>query len=245
MGLGRWLLTAIRDNATQRQANRPRRHPLKISSKLAEAGLAVASCRTTRVASPCSLSRSLRARALLLPRRWSNVGAGVELPRISSLAFKLAGATLALVALVTAGVSMRLERSQREGLLRGKELSAGAVTQLFADSCAPAGLSSTTRPTCMRLWSRSVATKTSSTSASGPSTTVGGSPAPHVGARARARRGGDSRARGRRAAPSTGPRGRARRRARHQAQGRRRSGDRVLARARERSERPRSRAPRR
>ena len=62
----------------------------------------------------------------------------VRLPRISSLAFKLAGATLALVALVTTGVSMRLERSQREGLLRGKELSAGAVTRLFADSCAPA-----------------------------------------------------------------------------------------------------------
>jgi two-component system chemotaxis sensor kinase CheA len=60
------------------------------------------------------------------------------LPRISSVAFKLAGATLALVALVTTGVSVRLERSQREGLLRAKELSASAVTRLFADSCAPA-----------------------------------------------------------------------------------------------------------
>ena len=62
----------------------------------------------------------------------------VRLPRASSVAFKLAGATLALVALVTTGVSIQLERSQREGLLRAKELSAGAVTRLFADSCAPA-----------------------------------------------------------------------------------------------------------
>jgi len=62
----------------------------------------------------------------------------VRLPRISSVAFKLAGTTLALVALVTTGVSIRLERSQREGLLRAKELSASAVTRLFADSCAPA-----------------------------------------------------------------------------------------------------------
>lgn len=60
------------------------------------------------------------------------------LPRFSSVAFKLAGATLALVALVTTGISIQLERSQREGLLRAKELSAGAVTRLFADSCAPA-----------------------------------------------------------------------------------------------------------
>ena len=36
-----------------------------------------------------------------------------------------------------AGVSIQLERSQREGLLRAKELSASAVTRLFADSCAP------------------------------------------------------------------------------------------------------------
>jgi len=62
----------------------------------------------------------------------------MRLPGISSVAFKLAGATLALVALVTAGVSVQLERSQHEGLLRAKELSAGAVTRLFADSCAPA-----------------------------------------------------------------------------------------------------------
>jgi len=62
----------------------------------------------------------------------------VRLPRISSVAFKLAGTTLALVALVTTAVSIRLERSQREGLLRAKELSASAVTRLFADSCAPA-----------------------------------------------------------------------------------------------------------
>lgn len=62
----------------------------------------------------------------------------VRLPRVSSVAFKLAGTTLALVALVTTGVSIQLERSQREGLLRAKELSAGAVTRLFADSCAPA-----------------------------------------------------------------------------------------------------------
>lgn len=62
----------------------------------------------------------------------------MRLPRISSVAFKLAGATLALVALVTTGVSIQLERSQREGLLRAEELSASAVTRLFADSCAPA-----------------------------------------------------------------------------------------------------------
>jgi two-component system chemotaxis sensor kinase CheA len=62
----------------------------------------------------------------------------VRLPRISSVAFKLAGATLAIVALVTTGLSIRLEHSQHEGLLRAKELSASAVTRLFADSCAPA-----------------------------------------------------------------------------------------------------------
>ncbi len=61
----------------------------------------------------------------------------MRLPRFSSVAFKLAGATLALIALVTTGVSIQLERSQREGLLRAKELSASAVTRLFADSCAP------------------------------------------------------------------------------------------------------------
>src|SRR3954452_23784189 len=83
----------MRDNARQRQAtldsSPARRHPLKISSKLAEAGLAVASCRTTRVASPCSLSRSLRARALLLARRSSKVGAAGEtaaylIPRVQA-----------------------------------------------------------------------------------------------------------------------------------------------------------------
>ncbi len=61
----------------------------------------------------------------------------VKLPRFSSLAVKLAGATLALVAMVTAAVSVQLGRSQREGLLRAKEQSASAVTRLFADSCAP------------------------------------------------------------------------------------------------------------
>jgi two-component system chemotaxis sensor kinase CheA len=59
-------------------------------------------------------------------------------PRISSVAAKLAGATLALIALVTAGIYLQLSHYQRENLLHAKTLSASAVTRLFADSCAPA-----------------------------------------------------------------------------------------------------------
>ncbi len=55
-----------------------------------------------------------------------------------SLGSKLAGATVALVVIVTAGIYVRLSRHERETLLRSKEASASAVTRLFADSCAPA-----------------------------------------------------------------------------------------------------------
>ena len=50
----------------------------------------------------------------------------------------MAGATLALIVVVTACVSFRLSRYQRESLLRAKEASAAAVTRLFAESCAAA-----------------------------------------------------------------------------------------------------------
>ena len=59
-------------------------------------------------------------------------------PRISSVAVKLAGATVALIAMVTAGIFLQLSRYQRENLLHAKEVSATAVMRLFADSCAAA-----------------------------------------------------------------------------------------------------------
>ena len=59
-------------------------------------------------------------------------------PRLASVAVKMAGATLALIALVTTGIYLQLSRYQRESLLHAKALSASAVTRLFADSCAPA-----------------------------------------------------------------------------------------------------------
>jgi HPt (histidine-containing phosphotransfer) domain-containing protein/HAMP domain-containing protein len=59
-------------------------------------------------------------------------------PRLSSVAFKLAGATVALMAMATAGIYLRLSAYQRENLLRAKEQSASAVIRLFADSCAAA-----------------------------------------------------------------------------------------------------------
>jgi len=51
---------------------------------------------------------------------------------------QLAGATVALMAMATAGIYLRLSAYQRENLLRAKELSASAVIRLFADSCAAA-----------------------------------------------------------------------------------------------------------
>ena len=58
--------------------------------------------------------------------------------RLSSVAAKLAGATVALIAMATAGIYLRLSGYQRESLLRAKEQSATAVSRLFADSCASA-----------------------------------------------------------------------------------------------------------
>ena len=55
-----------------------------------------------------------------------------------SLGAKLAGATVALVVIVTAAIYVKLSRHERETLLRSKEASASAVMRLFADSCAPA-----------------------------------------------------------------------------------------------------------
>jgi HPt (histidine-containing phosphotransfer) domain-containing protein/HAMP domain-containing protein len=62
----------------------------------------------------------------------------VRAHRLSSVASKMAGATLALIVVVTAGISFQLSRYQRENLLRAKEASASAVIRLFADSCAAA-----------------------------------------------------------------------------------------------------------
>ncbi len=58
--------------------------------------------------------------------------------RFVSVGTKLASATMALVLLVTAVVYVALSRHEREGLLRAKELSAHAVTSLFAATSASA-----------------------------------------------------------------------------------------------------------
>jgi len=58
--------------------------------------------------------------------------------RLRSLGAKLAGATVALVLIVTATIYYTLSRHERETLLQAKESSASAVARLFADSCAPA-----------------------------------------------------------------------------------------------------------
>src|SRR5689334_23205255 len=58
--------------------------------------------------------------------------------RFVSVGTKLAGATIALVAAVTAVVYIELSAYQRESLLGAKEMAAVAVTTLFADSCAAA-----------------------------------------------------------------------------------------------------------
>ena len=56
--------------------------------------------------------------------------------RLRSVGTKLAGSTVVLIVAVTAGVYLKLSRSQRENLLQSKETSAAAVTRLFVDSCA-------------------------------------------------------------------------------------------------------------
>src|SRR5689334_20809688 len=61
----------------------------------------------------------------------------VKRDRLSSLAAKLAGATVTLVLVVTAAIYVRLSGHERETLLQAKEASASAVTRLFADSCSP------------------------------------------------------------------------------------------------------------
>lgn len=53
-----------------------------------------------------------------------------------SVGTKLAAGTIVLVVAVTFGVHESLSRTQRENLLSAKEMSVGAVTQLFVDSCA-------------------------------------------------------------------------------------------------------------
>ena len=57
-------------------------------------------------------------------------------PRGLSVGGKLAGATIALMVLVTAIVFSELSAYQREHLLQAKQMAALAVTRLFADSCA-------------------------------------------------------------------------------------------------------------
>ena len=56
--------------------------------------------------------------------------------RLRSVGTKLAGSTIVLIVAVTAGVYLKLSRSQRENLLQSKEMSASALTRLFVDSCA-------------------------------------------------------------------------------------------------------------
>src|SRR4051812_26762830 len=59
-------------------------------------------------------------------------------PLLASVSAKLAGSIIALLAVVTVTVSLRLSRYQRESLLASKQAAAAAVTRLFADSCAAA-----------------------------------------------------------------------------------------------------------
>ena len=58
--------------------------------------------------------------------------------RLVPIGTKLAAATALLMLVVTAGVYVNLTAYQRESLLRAKEMSAAAVTRLFANSCAAA-----------------------------------------------------------------------------------------------------------
>lgn len=57
-------------------------------------------------------------------------------PARISVGTKMAAGTIVLIVAITAGVYQTLSRTQRENLLRAKEMSAAAVTQLFVDSCA-------------------------------------------------------------------------------------------------------------
>jgi HPt (histidine-containing phosphotransfer) domain-containing protein/HAMP domain-containing protein len=57
-------------------------------------------------------------------------------PARISVGTKLAAVTIVLILAVTVGVYEALSRNQRENLLRAKEMSAEAVTQLFVGSCA-------------------------------------------------------------------------------------------------------------
>jgi hypothetical protein len=66
----------------------------------------------------------------------ANTAATPRASRLTSVGTKLAGATIVLIVAVTAGVYLKLSRSQRENLLQSKETSAAAVTRLFVDSCA-------------------------------------------------------------------------------------------------------------
>jgi two-component system chemotaxis sensor kinase CheA len=54
-----------------------------------------------------------------------------------SVGVKLAGSTIVLILAVTAGVYLKLSRTQRENLLLSKEKAAAALTRLFVDSCGP------------------------------------------------------------------------------------------------------------
>jgi signal transduction histidine kinase len=56
--------------------------------------------------------------------------------RVISVGAKLAGATIALMVIVTAIVFSELSAYQREHLLQARQAAAVAVTRLFADSCA-------------------------------------------------------------------------------------------------------------
>ena len=58
--------------------------------------------------------------------------------RLMSVRGKLAGATTALILVVTACGYLTLSRYQRDNLLAAKDVSASAVTRLFADQSAAA-----------------------------------------------------------------------------------------------------------
>ena len=97
--------------------------------------------------SPRTRVRRGRNRFFLMLRRrgrgwFRRAGAAsnqVAMPRqLNSVAIKLTGATIGLVAVVTAGVYLKLASYQRNNLFESKEAGTVAVTRLFADSCAAA-----------------------------------------------------------------------------------------------------------
>ena len=73
----------------------------------------------------------------LSPSMHSSLSSTTE-RRFVSVGTKLAGASMALVLLVTAAVYVALSRHEREGLIHAKEVSAQAVTRLFAATAASA-----------------------------------------------------------------------------------------------------------